>query len=826
MIQDLRYGLRMLGKSPALTAILALTLALGIGVNTAIFSVLNGWLLRPLPVPAPEQIMALGSQQKERGSASQFSYADLVDFRKQASATFSDLFAYRMTVGGLTINNRSSLFAFSDVTGNYFAALGVKPLLGRLFLRGEGEQPRDETTVVLGFAYWQRNFGGDPAIVGKQVLVDGKPATILGVTPPEFHGTFFAFDLDGYLPLSATALDEKSSGDVSGFWTDRRNRSLTVFGRLKAGVTVPQAQASLDVIAQRLAAQYPETDKGVTVRIIPERMARPAPFVTSFVPVIAGLFLALAALVLLLASMNVANIFLARANSRQREMAIRASLGAGRGRLVRQMLTESLLLALLGTLGGILLGQWAIGGSGSVLNSVTSDSAGHAFRIDTSFDWKVFSYTLAAALFTGIFVGLWPAFRAGRADVNRILSAGGRSDSAGGGRQGFRGVLVVAQVAGSLMLLIVAGLFIRSVQRAQHMSLGFDPDHVLNLMIDPHQIGYDEPRTKALYKELERRARALPGVQSASLSYTAPMGFPSHAGPIYVETHPLPPSRQPPVILFNSIDPAFFDTLRVPLLQGRRFNDADSEKARGVAIVNRTMAKQLWPNENPIGKRFSFQSAAGPFVEVVGVAGDGQYFFVSQEPQPYFYVPLEQNYSSFRSLLIRSSGPPELLMTPVQDELRKLAPDVPIFDLRTSQQMVNGIEGFLMFRLAASLATIMGALGLVLAVMGVYGIVSFAVSGRTQEIGIRMALGAEARDILKLVARQGLLLVVAGLAVGLIAAWALTRAMASLLIGISATDPLTYLTVAILLSVVALAACWIPARRALRVHPMVALRYE
>ena len=525
MIQDLRYGLRMLGKSPGLTAILALTLALGIGVNTAIFSVLNGWLLRPLPARAPEQIMALGSQQKERGGDTKFSYADLVDFRKQSGATFSDLFAYRMTVGGLTINNRSSLFAFCDVTGNYFTALGVKPLLGRLFLPGEGEQPRGETIVVLGYSYWQRNFGGDPAIVGKQVLVDGRPATVLGVTPPEFHGTFFAFDLDGYLPLSATALDQESSGDMTGFWTDRRNRSLSVLGRLKPSVTVPQAQASLDVVAERLGAQYPETNKGVTVRVIPERMARPAPFVTSFVPVIAGLFLALAVLVLVLASMNVANIFLARANARQREMAIRASLGAGRGRLVRQMLTESLLLALLGTIGGVLLGHWAISGSGSVLNSATSDSAGHAFRIDTSFDWKVFSYTLASALFTGIFVGLWPAFRAGRADLNRVLSAGGRSDSGGGGRQGFRGLLVVAQVAGSLMLLIVAGLFVRSLQRAQRTTLGFDPGHVLNLMIDPHQVGYDEARTKALYKELERRARALPGVESASLSYTAPIGF-------------------------------------------------------------------------------------------------------------------------------------------------------------------------------------------------------------------------------------------------------------------------------------------------------------
>jgi putative ABC transport system permease protein len=416
--------------------------------------------------------------------------------------------------------------------------------------------------------------------------------------------------------------------------------------------------------------------------------------------------------------------------------------------------------------------------------------------------------------------------RAGRADVNRVLSAGGRSDSAGAGRQGFRGVLVIAQVAGSLMLLIVAGLFVRSVQRAEHMSLGFDPDHVLNVMIDPHQIGYDEARTKTFYRELERRARALPGVQWVSLSFTAPMGYPSHAGPIYVETHPLNSGRQPPVISFNSIEPAYFDTLRVPLLEGRRFTDADSESARAVAIVNRTMAGKLWPGENPIGKRFSFQKAAGPFVEVVGVAGDGQYFFLSREPQPYFFVPLDQNYSSFRSLLLRSSVPPESLMTPIQDELRKLDPNLPIFDIRPSEQMLRGIEGFLLFRLAASLAAIMGALGLVLAVMGVYGIVSFAVSGRTQEIGIRMALGAENRDIFKLVARQGLQLVIVGLAVGLLSAWALTRTMASLLIGISATDPLTYAMVAMLLSAVALAACWIPARRALRVDPMVALRYE
>ena len=816
----------MLGKTPGLTAILALTLALGIGVNTAIFSVLNGWLLRPLPVPAAEQIMALAFQQKERPSNSSFSYTDLVDLRKQTTAVFSNLFAYRSGVGGLTYRQQSSLFAYSDVTGNYFSALGVKPLLGRLFLQGQGEQPHAPVNIVLGYAYWQRNFGGDPAVVGKQVLVDGKPAAILGITPPDFHGTFFAFDMDGYLPLSATALEMSAAADGAGFWTNRRARSLTVFGRLKPGVNLAQAQASMDVIARRLADQYPDTNKDAAVRIIPEPRARPAPFVTSFVPVIAGLFLALAGLVLLLACLNVANILLARAAVRQREIAIRASLGAGRGRLVRQMLTESLLLALLGTAVGILLGLWAISGSGSVLHSVTSDSVGHAFRVDTGFDWKVFSFTLAATLFAGIFIGLWPAFRAGRVDLNRVLSAGGRSDSAGTGRRRFGGVLVVAQVAGSLMLLIVAGLLIRSMQSAQTRGLGYDPDHVLNVMVDPHQIGYDEARTKAFYRELERRARSLPSVQSASLSYTAPMGFPSHAGPIYVETHPLPSGRQPSVIAFNSIDPAYFDTMRVPLLRGRKFTDADSETARQVAIVNQAMAEKLWPGENAIGKRFSFTSASGPFVEVVGIAGNGQYFFISQEPQPYFFVPLAQNYASFGSLQIRVSVPPETMMTALQGLIRDLEPDLPIFDLRTAEQMVHGIEGFLVFRLAASIAAIMGALGLILAIMGVYGIVSFAVSRRTQEIGIRMALGAERSDILRLVSQQALRLIVAGIAAGAFAAAFLTQAMSKLLIGVAPTDPLTYTAVALLLSAVALVACWIPARRALRVDPMTALRYE
>jgi predicted permease len=820
-LQDVRYGLRMVGKSRGLTAILAITLALGIGVNTAIFSVLNGWLLRPLPVRAPEQIMVLAFQPKGT-SESKFSYPDLLDFQKQANAV-SNLFAYAPGGAGFSIRGVASEFAYSAVTGNYFSALGVKPLLGRLLLPGEGEKPGEELLVVLGYSFWQKRFGGDAAMVGKRVLVNGKPAMIIGVTPKEFHGTLFAFDMDGYLSLNALPLVQ----DSSAFWSDRRDRGLMVLGRLKPGVGMAQAQSSLAVIAQRLAAQYPATNQGATVRVIPERLARPAPFVTNFVPVIAGLFLVLPALVLLLACLNVANILLARATARQREMAIRAALGAGRGRLVRQMLTESLLLALLGGIGGVLFGEWAISASGSMLHSVTSTTSNVAFRLDYSFDWRVFAYTLGAVVLSGIFLGVWPAFRAGRVDVNTLLHGGGRSDSAGVGRHGVRGVLLVAQVAGSLMLLIVAGLFVRSLERAEHMYLGFDPDHVLNVMLDVHQIGYDETRAKAFCRELKDRVRPMPGVQSASLAFTVPLGMPSPASPIYIEGHPLAPSQVAPEVSFNSIDPAYFETMRVPLLEGRTFRDSDNETAQPVAIVNQTMAKRFWANEDPIGKRFSLKSATGPFIEVVGLARDGQSMWhFSPEPQPYFYLPLAQNFTSFLSLQVRTTVPPESLILGVQGQIRDLAPDLPIFDARTMQQGIHGLGGLFIFRLAAALAGVMGILGLTLATVGVYGVVSFGAAQRTREIGIRMALGATRRGILVAIVRQGLQLTLIGMATGLAGAFALSRLLRSMLVGVKPGDPGTFIGVSLLLLSVALLASFIPARRATKVDPMVALRYE
>ena len=821
LLQDGRYGLRLLGKSPGVTIILVITLALGIGVNTGIFSVLNGWLLRPLPVPHPEQIVDLAKQAREGAGGSRVSYLDMIDFRNQATA-FSDVLGYDTGSAGLSGDGNPVQFAYSTVTGNYFSALGVKPWLGRLFLPGEGERPDEELKLVLGYAFWQKRFGGDPAAVGKHVVVDGKPATIIGVVPPDFHGLLFAFDMEGYLPLSMNSAEEDAD-----FWADRGERSLMLFARLKPGISLTRAQSSVDVVARRLAVQYPATDKGLAMQVIPERRARPAPLVSSFVPVITGLFLVLPALVLLLACLNIANILLAKAMARQREMAIRSAIGAGHWRLVRQMLTESLTLAFLGGISGLALGKLAVLGAALLLHPVTTNSAGYAFRMDSSFDWKVFTYTTAAALGTGILVGLWPALRAGRTDVNTMLHEGGSSHQAGPARHRLRSLLVVAQVAGSLTLLIAAGLLLRSLSRAEHMFLGFDADHVLNLMLDPHQIGYSPVRTKSFYRELVRRIGALPGVESASLGRTVPMAYPSESSPIYVEGHPLANSREvPEEISFNGVDPAYFATMRVPLLRGRTFGDSDDETAPRVAIINQTMAKRLWPNQDAIGRRFSMKSAEGPFIEVVGVAADGQYWFISPDPQSYFFLPLAQDYGSLASVQVRTSGPPEPMIPVVQREIHRLAPDIPIIDAATMQQVVHGLAGLFVFRLAASLAGILGILGLLLALVGTYGVVSFVAAQRTHEIGVRMALGAAPGDILRLISRQGLLLVGAGLLAGLVAAWGLTRGMSKLLMGVSPTDATTYWAVAVLIAAVSLLACWFPARRATHVDPMVALRYE
>src|SRR5271155_2094664 len=798
--QDVRYAFRMLAKSPMLTVIVILTLALGIGANTAIFGIVNGILLRPLPVKSPEQIVVLaGHAQGDTLGIFQLSYSQLVDLRKQSDA-FSDVFASQVNFGGLSYAGKANQFVYSYVTGNYFSGLGIQPALGRLFLPTEAEAGGNDPYIVLGYDFWQKKYGGDPGVVGKKV----------------FQGTQFFLNPDGYVPLNM-----QPAQDLATFWTDRSARSLTAVARLKPGVSLKQAQSSLNVLTARLAQQYPATDSGITFRVIPERLARPSPVARNFIPFIAGIFLALAALVLLLACMNVANILLVRATMRQREMAIRAAMGANRWRLIRQMLTESILLSLFGGIGGLTLGVWAGGAIGAMF------PAGRLpIRVDFGFDWRVFAYAMAAALVTGAIVGLWPALRAGRTDVNSVLQSGGRSDTAGVSRHRLRSVLVVAQVAGSLVLLIVAGLFVRSLMRAQHAYLGFDADHVLNLTLDPREVGYDEARTRTFYHDLEANVRAFPGVESASLAFSVPMGPVQDGSMIYIEGQPPTPGQPAPVVIYNHVDEPYFDTMRIPLLHGRAFQESDNDKAPLVAVVNQAMAQQFWPRQDPIGKRFSLKSATGPFVEIVGIAADGKYLFIGWDKKPYFFVPLAQSFSAYRTLQVRSSLPPESMIAQMQNEVRALDPNMPVTDVQTMRQSLSGGNGFFIFQIGAILAAAMGLLGLALAVVGVYGVVSFAASQRTHEIGIRMALGAGRRDILRLVLQQGLALVIVGVLSGTVLAWALTRSMATILVGVSPTDALTYGTATLLLAAIGFWACYAPARRAMQLDPMVALRYE
>ena len=816
-LQDLRFAARMLRKHPGVTTIVVLTLALGVGANTAIFGLVNGLLLQRLPVPAAEQIAALVIQSGDSSlGALGFSYPQFVEFREQTAPiceVFGSATAWRLN---FTAEEHSDTLTIGGVSSNYFSALGVKPALGRLVLPREGEHPGEPAILVLGYTFWQKRFGGDPQVIGKQVRVGGKPATIVGVMEKEFRGQFSVFEMDAYAPLS-TVFDQSSANN---FWNSRDIHLMLVLGRLKPGVTLAQAQSRFDVISRRLAAQYPVTDKDLTVRVMDERLSRPIPYANNAFIVFSGLFLILGALVLLLACTNIVNILMARTSVRQREMAIRAALGGARYRLVRQMLTETMLTALLGGLAG--------GTLGAGLSHLASSThlSNLPVRLGFGFDWRVFVYALAAAVFTAISAGLSPALRATRADVNTVLHQGGRADAGGGARHKVRGDLMAAQVAGSLMLLIVAGLFVRSLRAVERMDIGFDPNQLLNVRLDPSIHNLNETQTKEFYRSLETTIRALPGVQSASLASAVPIAYMLGKESVYIEGQPVPPGQKGPDVMFNSVDPSYFETLRIRVLLGRAFTAADSETSPRVAIVNETMARHFWPGEDPVGKRFSPTSDTGPFVEIVGVAHDGKYRILAEDPQPYFYVPLTQRFTAQRTLQIRSAMPPESLAAVVQREIQALDANDPIEEIQTMKESLGGTLGYFIYRLGASLAAAMGLLGLLLAIVGVYGVVSYAATQRTQELGIRMALGASPRQILALLLKQGVQLIAGGLLFGLAGAWALTRAMTHMLVGVSPSDPLTYFSVAALLSFITLLACWIPVRRAMRVDPMVALRYE
>jgi predicted permease len=813
---DVRYAARMLVKSPGLTLVAILTLALGIGANTAIFSMVNSLLLRPLPAKDAEQLTELAYQQKNGPLLNNFSIPEYQDILRGASAVFSDVWAYSLGAGGLTINKKTQPIVVNYVSGNYFTGLGIKPALGRLIEPAEGDPSAMNPVLVLGYNYWKTRFGADPDVVGKSFLYDGRPVTVIGVAAADFHGTYTFVDTQGYLPLGMALADSTTPADSV---TNREWRNSILMARLRPSTTIGAAQPVLKVVSDRLSKEFPKSEEGVVIEAFPERLSRPQPDRDNTIMKIATLFLLLAGLVLLLACVNVANFLLVRATVRQREMAIRAAMGGSRARLIRQLLTESVLLGLGGGLAGMLLGLFASSSLSSIHLNTTLP-----VLLDFQFDWRVFLYGFAAALATGICVGVVPAVRASNGHMIEVIREGGRTMTAG--RSWLRNTLVVAQVGGSLMLLIVAGLMTRSLGHVRQMHLGFEPGNVLDLSVDPNEIGYNKQQGLAFYKEALERVRALPGVKSASVAFTVPMGYYNAGDSLEIPGVEVGKGEAPPFAGYNVVAPQYFETLGTRLLEGREFDANDLEDRQRVAIINQVMAEKFWPKESAIGHEFRMVSDRAHTMRIVGVAENSRTNGLIGEIGPYFYVPMAQQYSSLATLQVRTLGDPEVMTQAVRERIASVAPTMPVFDVHVMLLGLDTLNGFLIFEMAAVLAGALGLLGLILAVVGVFGVISFSVSQRTHEIGIRMALGAESRSVLRMILRQGALIVAVGLGLGVALALVMARLVGNFLSGVSPFDPLTYACVSVALALVAMLACYIPARRATQVDPMVALRYE
>jgi predicted permease len=811
--QDIRYGLRMLRKNPGFTGVAITTLALGIGLNTTIFSMVNSLLLRPLPVGHPDQIYTLATE----GKGNEFSYQDFQDIRKQTSALFSDMAGVQMFgITGLSVRGKTERMWPAFVTGNFFNMMGVRPALGRLILPSEGHIAGADPVLVLGYSFWKAHFGGDPNIIGQRASVNGRPVTIVGVAPEGFCSLSPFFDTQGYMPLGMAIVDSQTKSD---FLIDRQGKSLVLIARVKAGVSGKEIQTTLDVIAKRLAAEYPKADDWRTLHAFPLPPTGPTSQPDPTLAVLSALFLTLASTVLILACVNVTNLFLARASVRRCEVAIRSALGATRRRLIWHLLTESFLLALFGYLGGIVLGF-----AGSRALSSLPLHMDFPVVLDFHFDWRVFAYAFAAGLLAGAVAGIAPALRTTAGNLNEVLHGSERTTTASG--HGFRKGLVISQMGGSLMLLIVAGLFVRSLLKVQSSDLGFDPQHVLNITVDPRLAGYSQTQAYEFVEGLLERVRALPGVLSASLAATVPMGPINMGDFLEIEGSGSSPGQQAPFAGYNVVSPGYFETMRIALLLGRGIRETDRQNSARIAVISQAMAERFWQGADPIGKRFSLKEDPGHPLEVVGVVKNSRMQNLYFPEGPYFYMTLAQKPMFPVTLQVRSSGDPESMARGVVALIKSLEPAMPLADVQTMADALDTLNGLLLFRWGAGLAGAIGILGLILAVIGVYGVVSYLTAQRTHEIGIRLALGALPREILRMVLRQGLFIIALGAVVGLFAAFAIARLVGDFLVGVTATDPLTYAGVAVILVLVALTASYIPARRAAKVDPMVALRYE
>ena len=805
--RDLRYSARMLIKSPGFTAVAVLSIALGVGANTAVFSVINAVLLKSLPYKEPQNLVLLWGTSESDGALrnrSQVSATDTADFRK-LNTSFEEVATYSGWFPIMTGDGNAERVPAIQVGDGFFKVMKGTPILGRVFTPEEQEDGKD-FVIVLGYGLWQKRFGGDPQIVGKQVLLNSRPYTIVGVMGPDFRAlpsTLVAPEGQFYRPVAESFDDSK-----------RDERHLRAIARLKPRVTMAQAQAEMTVLAQRLEQAYPLTNKGRGVHI--------ASITDDTIGGVGrALWMALGAVgfVLLVACANVANLLLARSTARQKEMTIRSAIGAARSQLIRQLLTESLLLAFLGGGLGLLIAIWGTGvieKIGSKINPMFN-----GFHIDL----RCLAFTLGVSVITGLVFGLAPALQMSRPNLVESLKESGRGPGGLAKGNRLRGALVITEVAMTLVLLIAAGLLVRTWLRLNQVDKGFNSENVLTMNIGLPSMKYPKPENViAFYKQATERIAAVPGVKAAGITSVLPLSDNFDGRGLDVEGHPRPPGEGYDVDLYV-VTPGYLRAMEIPLQKGRAITEQDNAETMKVALINRTMAGQLWANQDPIGKRIRFSgNDKNPWRTIVGIVNDVSQYALDQPPPMQIYLPHEQFPTSFNTIVVKTGNKPEEMAASVRSAIVAVDNEQAVFKVATLKELQSDsvrLRSFFML-----LLIIFGALALVLAVIGIYGVMSYAVTQRTQEIGIRMALGAGAGDVLNLILRNGMVLTGAGVLIGLAGAFALTRLLAVLLFGVTPTDAFTFATVSVTLIVAAFVACYLPARRATKVDPLVSLRYE
>jgi putative ABC transport system permease protein len=810
-LQDLRYGTRLLAKNPGVTLITIVTLALGIGANTAIFSVVNAFLLRPLPYGEPDRLVMVDSQQ--RGQSTGVSFADFEDWRRQNNS-FDELAFFNLRWNAnLDLGNETETLKLTFGTSNLFATLRVAPLLGHAPPATDqtsttaAQTTANPDTVLLSHGLWQRRFASDPAIIGRQLRIDGHNLTVIGVMPPGFR---FPFQSDLWW--------------LSDRYFDRQHRGMRIdqtIGRLKPGVSVEQAHTEMQQIAARLAQSYPDTNAEVTASVVPLRDFWFGKLRRSF-----WLLLGACVFVLLIACTNVANLLMTQANVRERELAVRAALGASQGRLIRQSLAEVLLLVSIGCTGGILLAAWGL----RMLVSLLPDEL-LPFFVKIELDRRALIFTLLISVLTALFVGLIPALRTAAMELDQSLKEGGRFGTAAG-MQRIRGLFVVTEIALAVVLLAGAGLMLRTFTRLQNTSPGFNADGVLHLEINPTYQRREDYRVEFVsrrYQQLLERVATVPGVIAVAANSDLPFvgQKPWYRGEVSVQGQSTEEQKRNPLVNYQSVSPDYFQVMQIPLLRGRVFTDRDTVRPDGhhdVAIVSRSLAERLWPDADPLGKRVNCDDDGAGCAEIIGIVGDVKHNSLVDDVGYDFYYACYQSYSKQTHFVARTQGDPMALAKDIQRAIWQVAPDTGVFNIMpVSRLSANTVW---QSRVWGLLFGIFSGIALVLAAVGIYGVMAYFVSQRTREIGIRIALGAQWRDVLKLILKNGMLLVTIGLLIGLAGALALTRLMTTLLFEVSPTDPVTFGAVALSVILAALLACYVPARRATKVDPLIALRHE